>query len=152
MSAGSCAPISYMFVPKKVKHKKTFRMKRKNMESRGTELNFGTYGLKSLGDVWLTGRQIEAARRAIIRYLRKRGKMWIRIFPTIPVTSKGEGMKMGKGKGAVDHYIFPLKPGRIIFEISGISIEKAKEAFSRATDKLPIKTKMIVSDEIKDTN
>lgn len=136
-----------MFVPKKVKHKKTFRIKKKNIESRGTELNFGNYGLKSLDNKWLNSRQLEAARRAIIRYLRKGGKMWIRVFPTIPVTNKGNEMPMGKGKGSVDHYIFPLKPGRIIFEISGISQEKAREAFSRATNKLPVKTKVIVLDK-----
>ncbi len=127
-------------------------MKKKKLESRGMKLNFGDYGLKSLGDVWLTGRQIEAARRAIVRYLRKGGKMWIRVFPTIPVTSKGSEMPMGKGKGSVEYYIFPLRPGRIIFEISGISEEMAKEAFSRATDKLPVKTKMIIAEKAVSKN
>ncbi len=137
-----------MFIPKKVKHRKTFRMKRLGKESRGTELNFGSYGLKSLENRWINARQLEAARRAIIRYLRKGGRLWTRIFPTIPVTKKGSEMPMGKGKGSVDHYIYSIKPGRIIFEISGISLEKAKEAFSRASDKLPVKTKIIISSEI----
>lgn len=130
-------------MPKKVKHRKWRKRSPKGIENRSTELAFGSYGLKSMGTKWITSRQIEAARRAIIRYLRKGGKLWIRIFPDKPVTKKGTEVPMGGGKGSVDHYVFPIRPGRIIFELEGIPEEKAKEAFRKATDKLPIKTKFI---------
>ncbi|MBU2635046.1 50S ribosomal protein L16 [Patescibacteria group bacterium] len=132
-----------MLMPKKVKHRKWRKRSPKGIETRSTELAFGSYGLKSMGTKWITSRQIEAARRAIIRYLRKGGKLWIRIFPDKSVTKKGTEVPMGGGKGSVDHYVFPIRPGRIIFELEGISEEKAKEAFRKATDKLPIKTKFI---------
>ncbi len=132
-----------ILIPKKVKHRKWRKRASRTIGVRGSKLSFGSYGLKSLGEKWITSRQIEAARRAIIRYLRKGGKLWIRIFPDKPVTKKGTEVPMGGGKGAVDHYVFPIKPGRIIFEIEGISEEQAKEAFKKATDKLPIKTKFI---------
>jgi len=132
-----------MLSPKKVKHRKWCKGKSKGVENRSTKLAFGSYGLKSLGTKWITSRQIEAARRVIIRYLRKGGKLWIRIFPDKPVTRKGTEVPMGGGKGAVDHYVFPIRPGRIIFELEGIEEEKAKEAFKRAGDKLPLKTKFI---------
>ncbi len=130
-------------MPKKVKHRKWQKGVSKGIESRSTELAFGSYGLKSLGTKWLTSRQIEAARRAVIRYLKKGGKLWIRIFPAKPVTKKGTEVPMGGGKGGVDHYVFPIRPGRIIFELEGIPEEQAKEAFERAADKLPVKTKFI---------
>ena len=130
-------------MPKKVKHRKWRKRSPKGIETRSTELAFGSYGLKSMGTKWITSRQIEAARRAIIRYLRKGGKLWIRIFPDKPVTKKGTEVPMGGGKGSVDHYVFPIRPGRIIFELEGIPEEKAKEAIRKATDKLPIKTKFI---------
>jgi len=133
-----------LLIPKKVKHRKwRKRTTSKGIEQKSTELAFGSFGLKSQGEKWITSRQIEAARRAIIRYLRKGGKLWIRIFPDKPVTQKGTEVPMGGGKGSVDHYVFPIRPGRIIFEIEGIPEEQAKEAFKRATDKLPIKTKFI---------
>jgi len=132
-----------ILMPKKVKHRKWRKRSPKGIETRSTELAFGSYGLKSMGTKWITSRQIEAARRAIIRYLRKGGKLWIRIFPDKPVTKKGTEVPMGGGKGSVDHYVFPVRPGRIIFELEGIPEEKAKEAFRKATDKLPIKTKFI---------
>lgn len=132
-----------ILMPKKVKHRKWRKRSPKGIETRSTELAFGSYGLKSMGTKWITSRQIEAARRAIIRYLRKGGKLWIRIFPDKPVTKKGTEVPMGGGKGSVDHYVFPIRPGRIIFELEGISEEKAKEAFRKASDKLPIKTKFI---------
>ena len=132
-----------IMMPKKVKHRKWRKRSPKGIETRSTELAFGSYGLKSMGTKWITSRQIEAARRAIIRYLRKGGKLWIRIFPDKPVTKKGTEVPMGGGKGSVDHYVFPIRPGRIIFELEGISEEKAKEAFRKASDKLPIKTKFI---------
>lgn len=129
--------------PRKVKYRKWQRGTSKGVENRGTELAFGSFGLKSLGTKWITARQIEAARRAIIRYLKKGGKLWIRIFPYKPITFKGIEVAMGGGKGDVDHYVFPIRPGRIIFELDGISEEVAKEAFRKANDKLPVKTKFI---------
>ncbi len=132
-----------LLIPKKVKHRKWFKGRSKGIERRGTELAFGSYGMKSLGTHWITSRQIEAARRAIIRYLRKGGKLWIRIFPDKPVTFKGVEVPMGGGKGSVDHYVYPIKPGRIIFELEGIKEESAREAFKKATAKLPIKTKFV---------
>jgi len=132
-----------MLLPKKVKHRKWRKGRSKGIESRATELAFGAFGLKSLGTKWLTARQIEAARRVIIRYLKKGGKLWIRIFPDKPVTRKGAEVPMGGGKGAVEHYVFPVRPGRIIFELDGIKEEIAREAFRKASDKLSIKTKFI---------
>ena len=119
------------------------RGKSKGIAARGTELVFGTFGLKSLDTLWITSRQIEAARRTIMRYLKKGGKLWIRIFPQKPVTTKGTEIPMGGGKGSVSHYVFPIRPGRIIFEIDGISEKEAQEALRKAGDKLPIKTKFI---------
>lgn len=132
-----------MLIPKKVKYRKGMQGRSKGVSTRGTELAFGSFGLKSLGTCWITSRQIEAARRAIIRYLKKGGKLWIRIFPQKPVTTKGTEIPMGGGKGKVSHYVFPIKPGRIIFEVTGIPEREAREAFRRAGDKLPIKTKFI---------
>ena len=133
-----------MLMPKKVKHRKWRKGISKGIENRSTELAFGSFGLKSLGTRRISARQIEAARRAILRYLKKGGKLWIRIFPAKPVTKKGTEVPMGGGKGAVDHYVFPIKPGRIIFELEGVKEELAREAFRKATDKLPIKTKFIM--------
>ena len=110
---------------------------------RGNVLAFGRYGLKSQGTKWIPSRQIEAARRAIIRYLRKGGKMWIRIFPDKPITKKGAETPMGGGKGGVDHYVFAIKPGRIIFEIEGITEDMAKEALRKAAAKLSVKTSIV---------
>lgn len=132
-----------ILMPSKVKHRKWHKGKSKGRELRGTKLTFGSYGLKSLETRWISGRQLEAARRAIIRYLRKGGKLWVRIFPAKPVTKKGTEVPMGGGKGSVDHYVFPIRPGRIIFELDGIKEEIAKEAFKMASDKLPIKTKFV---------
>lgn len=132
-----------MLMPKKVKHRKWQKGRSKGIESRGSELAFGKFGLKSLETHWITSRQIEAGRRAILRYLKKGGKLWIRIFPQKPVTTKGVEVPMGGGKGSVSHYVFPIKPGRIIFELEGIKEEEAKEALRKAGTKLPIKTKFI---------
>ncbi|PIR71383.1 MAG: 50S ribosomal protein L16 [Candidatus Nealsonbacteria bacterium CG_4_10_14_0_2_um_filter_37_10] len=132
-----------MLMPKKVKHRKWRKGVSKGIETRGTELAFGSFGLKSLGTKWISGRQIEASRRAILRYLKKGGKLWIRIFPAKPVTKKGVEVPMGGGKGAVDHYVFPIKPGRIIFELEGVKETVAREALKMAADKLPVKTKFI---------
>jgi len=130
-------------MPKKVKHRKWHRGSSKNVETRATELNFGSFGLKSMGTKWVTARQLEAARRVIIRYLKKGGKLWIRIFPDKPVTFKGNEVPMGGGKGGVDHYVYPIRPGRMIFELDGVKEEIAREAFKMAGDKLPIKTKFV---------
>jgi len=132
-----------MLTPKKVKHRKWMKGRSRGVETRGTEISFGSYGLKSEGSKWVTARQIEAGRRAIIRYLRKGGKMWIRIFPDKPVSKKGAETPMGGGKGAVDHYVFPVKPGRMIFEVEGIKEELAKEALRKAAAKLPVKTRFV---------
>jgi len=134
-------------MPRKVKHRKWQRGKSRGVDTRGTSLVFGSYGLKSLETRWITSRQIEAARRAIIRYLKKGGKLWIRIFPDKPFTKKGTEVPMGGGKGSVDHYVFPIKPGRIIFELEGIKETEAEEALKKAADKLPIKTKLIKKHE-----
>lgn len=136
-----------MLTPKKVKHRKWRKGTSKGLSSRGTELAFGSYGLKSQGTKWIPSRQIEAARRAIIRYLRKGGKMWIRIFPDKPVTKKGAETPMGGGKGGVDHYAFPIKPGRIIFEVEGISETMAREALRKAAAKLSVKTSIVQREE-----
>lgn len=132
-----------ILMPKKVKHRKWRKGTSKGKETRGGELSFGSFGLMSLNTCWVTARQIEASRRAILRYLKKGGKLWIRIFPVKPVTKKGTEVPMGGGKGSVDHYVFPIKPGRIIFELDGIKEETVREAFRKAADKLPIKTKLI---------
>ena len=132
-----------ILMPKKVKHRKWRKGRSKGIDRRGAELVFGTFGLKSLEARWISARQIEAARRAIIRYLKKGGKLWIRIFPDKPVTKKGTEVPMGGGKGSVDHYVFPIKPGRILFELEGIKESEAKDALSKAADKLPIKTRFV---------
>ena len=134
-----------MLMPKKVKHRKLHKGRRrsKGVANRGTEFAFGSFGLKAMASKWMTSRQIEAARRAIIKYLRKGGKLWIRVFPAKAVTRKGTEVPMGGGKGAVDHYVVVIKPGRILFELEGIKEEDAREAFRKAGDKLPIKTKFI---------
>lgn len=132
-----------MLMPRKVKHRKWHKGRSKGISRRANELAFGSLGLKSMGTKWLTSRQIEAARRAIIRYLKKGGKLWIRIFPDKPVTRKGIETPMGGGKGSVEFYVFPIKPGRIIFEMDGIDESQAREALQKAAAKLPIKTKIV---------
>ncbi len=136
-----------MLAPKKVKFRKMQKGHSKGIETRGTKLSFGTYGLKAMGTKWLTAKQIEAARRAIIRYLKKGGKLWVRVFPDKPVTSKGVEAPLGGGKGAVSHYVFPVKPGRILFELAGLDEAMAREAFRKAQTKIPIKLKFIKEDE-----
>ncbi len=113
----------------------------KGRASRGTEVVFGDFGLQALEPGWITARQIEAARRALVRYMRRRGKVWIRIFPDKPVTKKPAETRMGKGKGSVDHWVAVVRPGRILFEISGVPEESAREAMRLAAHKLSIKTK-----------
>lgn len=133
-------------MPKKVKHRKWHKGRRRfrdSVETRATEINFGSFGLKALESKWITGRQLEAARRYIIRYLKKGGKLWIRIFPDKPVTFKGAEVGMGGGKGAVDHYVYRIKPGRMIFELDGLKEDVSREALEGAGSKLPIKTKFV---------
>jgi large subunit ribosomal protein L16 len=136
-----------MLMPKRVKYMKQFRGRMKGMASRGTEIQFGDYGLQALEPGWITARQIEAARRALVRYMRRRGKVWIRIFPDKPVTKRAAESRMGKGKGAVDHWVAVVKPGRILFEISGVTREGAQEAMRLANHKLPIHTKFAEREE-----
>jgi large subunit ribosomal protein L16 len=134
-----------MFIPKKVKHRKHQKGRRKErlVETRGTEVSFGSFGLKATTAKWVTSNQIEASRRMIIRYLKKGGKLWIRIFPDKVITRKGQEVPMGGGKGSPDHYVFPVKPGRMLFELEGIEEKDAREAFKKAGDKLPVKTKFV---------
>ena len=132
-----------MLMPKRVKYRKQFRGRMKGMAKGGTELMQGNYGLQALEPGWITSRQIEAVRRAMVRQMRRRGKYWIRIFPDKPVTAKPAETRMGKGKGAVDHWVAVVKPGRIMFEVSGVAEETALEALRRASYKLPIKTQIV---------
>jgi large subunit ribosomal protein L16 len=132
-----------LLMPKKSKHRKWQKGRIKGIEARGTELAFGSFGLKSLGSKWITARQIEAGRRAILRYLKKGGKMWIRIFPDKPISRKGTEVPMGGGKGNVEFYAYPIKPGRIMIELEGIEEKMAKEALEKAAAKFPIKTKFV---------
>ena len=135
-----------LLAPRKTKHKKAHKGKpshKLNVATRGVTVSFGEYGLQSLDAKWITARQIESARRAISRYTSRGGKVWVRIFPHKPVTAKSAEVGMGKGKGAVDHYIVNLKSGKVLFEISGVTEEIAKEALKRAGDKLPVRTKFI---------
>ncbi len=137
-----------MLMPKRVKYRKQMRGRMKGKATRGTEVTFGEYGLQALEPAWVTARQIEAARRAIVRHVRRRGKYWIRIFPDKPVTAKPAETRMGKGKGAVDHWVAVVKPGRIMFELSGVSEEMAREAMRLAAHKLPIKCQFVRREEI----
>jgi large subunit ribosomal protein L16 len=132
-----------MLMPKRVKYRKQMRGRMKGRASRGAEVQFGEWGLQALEPVWLTSRQIEAARRTMVRYIKRRGKIWIRVFPDKPVTKKAAETRMGKGKGAVDHWVAVIKPGRVLFEMGGISPEEAQEALRLAAFKLPIKTRII---------
>ena len=132
-----------MFQPKKVKHRKWHKGRSRGIETRGESLSFGAYGLKSLEARWITARQIEAARRAMTHYIQREGKIWIRIFPDKPITKKPPEVTLGGGKGAVDHYVAAIKPGRILFEMDGVKPEIAEEALRLAAHKLPVKTKVV---------
>jgi len=132
-----------MLLPKKVKHRKEFRGRLKGKSIRGSKLSFGQYGLQALEPSWITNRQIEAARIAITRCIKRGGKIWINIFPHKPVTKKPAETRMGSGKGAPDKWVAIVKPGRIMFELSGVSEELAKDAMRRASHKLPIKCKFV---------
>jgi len=134
-----------MLTPRKVKHRKWHQQAGTSgrQASRSTKVSFGSHGLKATTASWITSRQIEAARRVIVRYTRKHGKMWIRIFPDKPITFHGNEMKMGKGKGAPDYYVFSVKPGTVMFEVDGILEEDAKKALTLAGHKLPVKTRVV---------
>ena len=129
-----------MLLPKRVKHRKVQKGRRRGLAYRGCELNFGEFGLKALECAWVTNRQIEAARIAITRHVKRGGKLWINIFPDKPITKKAAETRMGKGKGNPEQWVAVVKPGRIMFEIEGVTLELAREAMLRAAHKLPIKT------------
>ena len=132
-----------MLQPKRVKYRKIQRGRRKGTAHSGKKVDFGEYGLQALEAHWITSGQIEAARRAIVHHVKRGGKIWIRVFPDKPVTSRPPETRMGKGKGAVDHWVAVVKPGRVLFEIAGIREDMAKEALRLASHKLPIKTQII---------
>jgi large subunit ribosomal protein L16 len=133
-----------MLAPKRVKHRKWHKGRTSGQATKGADLAFGSFGLKTLSAGWLTARQIEAARRAMTRYIQRGGKVWLRIFPDKPVTKKGAETPMGGGKGSVDHYVAPVKPGRILFEMDGVTADMAREAMRLASHKLPVKTKIVI--------
>lgn len=132
-----------MLTPRKVKHRKRFKVRTKGVATRKLDVAFGQYGLKATTGSWITARQIEAARRAMTRFVQRGGKIWIRIFPDNPVTLKGGEIRMGGGKGSVDHYIADVKAGMMLFEMDGVNEEQAKEAMRLAAHKLPVKTKFV---------
>lgn len=136
-----------MLMPKRVKYRKAHRGRMKGKATRGNRVSFGEFGLQALEPAWITSRQIEAARRAIVRHVRRGGKLWIRVFPDKPVTKKPAESRMGSGKGSVDHWVAVVKPGRVLFEIAGVREEQAREAFRLASHKLPIKTQFITREE-----
>ncbi len=133
-----------MLQPKRTKYRKQQKGRNRTIAMRGHRVSFGSFGMKAMEGAFITSRQIEAARVALTRYMKREGKVWIRIFPDKPITSKPLEVRMGKGKGALDHYIARVQPGRIMFEIDGVPIDKAREAFRLGAQKLPVKTKFVV--------
>jgi large subunit ribosomal protein L16 len=132
-----------MLMPKRVKYRKVHRGRRRGIASRGNQVSFGDYGLQALAPAWLSSRQIEAARRAIVRYLRRGGKLWIRVFPDHPVTKRPAETRMGGGKGAVEFWAAVVRPGLMLFEVAGVTEEEAKAAMRLASHKLPIATQFV---------
>ena len=132
-----------MLQPKKTKFRKAFKGRIKGDAKGGTSLNFGSYGLKALEPERVTARQIEAARRALTRHMKRAGRVWIRVFPDVPVSKKPLEVRMGSGKGAVEYWVVRIKPGRILFELDGVPVALAKEALALAAAKLPIKTRFV---------
>ncbi len=132
-----------MFIPKKLKHRKQHRGHTRGVATAGTNIDFGQFALKSLENAWVTARQIEAARRAMTRYVQRGGKIWIRLFADKPVTVHGNESPMGGGKGAVDHFVCVVKKGKILFEMDGVTRQQAQEAMRLASYKLPVKTKFL---------
>jgi len=133
-----------MLQPKKTKYRKQQKGKMKGNAQRGHQLAFGSFGIKTMEEAWITGRQIEAARQAITRHMKREGQLWIRIFPDKPVTKKPAEVRMGKGKGAPEYFVARINPGRILFEIEGVSMVIAKEALRLGAQKLPVETKTVV--------
>lgn len=138
-----------MLMPKKVKHRKQMKGRNRGMAQRGAAISFGEFGLKAMESGWITDRQIEAARIAMTRHVKRGGKIWIRMFPDKPVTKKPAETRMGSGKGAPDHWVAVIKPGRILYEIEGVSEELAREAMRLAAQKLPLKTKFVSRAELE---
>ena len=136
-----------MLMPKKVKHRKQMRGRMTGAATRGSEISFGEYGLKCLEPAWITDRQIEAARIAMTRHIKRGGKIWIRMFPDKPVTKKPAETRMGKGKGAPDHWVAVVRPGKVLFEMEGVPTEMAQEAMRLAAHKLPMKTRFLARDQ-----
>lgn len=134
-----------MLQPKRVKYRRAFRGRRTGLATRGSSIEFGDYALKTMESGWVTARQIESARRAMTHYTKRGGRIWIRIFPHKPITRKPAEVRMGSGKGAVDHYVAVVKPGTIIFEMGGVEHDVAKEAMRRASRKLPLEIKFITN-------
>jgi large subunit ribosomal protein L16 len=132
-----------MLQPKKTKYRRMQKGRMKGNAQRGNQLAFGSFGIKALESAWITGRQIEAARQAITRHMKREGQLWIRIFPAKPITKKPAEVRMGKGKGAPEGFVYPITPGRIIFELEGVPFEVAKEALRLGAQKFPITTKMV---------
>jgi len=137
-----------MLVPKRFKYRKMHRGRMKGMATRGNVLSFGDYGLQATECCWMTSRQLEAARRAIVHHVKRGGKIWIRVFPDKPVTQKPAETRMGGGKGVVDHYVAVIKPGHLIFELAGVSQESAREAMRLAAQKLPSRTRFVAREEL----
>ncbi|HSG67658.1 MAG TPA: 50S ribosomal protein L16 [Bacteroidales bacterium] len=133
-----------MLQPKKTKYRKQQKGKMKGNAERGSQLAFGSFGIKTLESHWITGRQIEAARQAVTRYMKREGQIWIRIFPDKPVTKKPAEVRMGKGKGSPEYFVARVNPGRILFEAEGVPLDIAKEALRLAAQKLPVKCKFVV--------
>jgi large subunit ribosomal protein L16 len=133
-----------MLQPKKTKYRRMQKGRMKGNAQRGTQLAFGSFGIKALESAWITGRQIEAARQAITRHMKREGQLWIRIFPAKPITKKPAEVRMGKGKGAPEGFVYPITPGRMIFELEGVPFEVAKEALRLGAQKFPITTKFVV--------
>ncbi|WP_407495048.1 50S ribosomal protein L16 [Pseudooceanicola sp. MF1-13] len=136
-----------MLQPKRTKYRKQFKGRIKGEAKGGSDLNFGTYGLKATQPERVSARQIEAARRAMTRHMKRQGRVWIRIFPDVPVTAKPIEVRMGKGKGSVDRWVCKVKPGRVMFEIDGVNEEIAREALRLAAMKLPVKTRVVVRED-----
>ena len=136
-----------MLQPKRTKFRKQHKGRIKGVAKGGSDLNFGTYGLKALEPERVTARQIEASRRAMTRHMKRQGRVWIRIFPDVPVTAKPIEVRMGKGKGSVDRWVCKVKPGRVMFEIDGVAEDVAQEALRLAAMKLPIKTRVVVRED-----
>ena len=134
-----------MLQPKRTKYRKQHKGRNTGLAHKGHKVSFGSFGLKATTQGRITSRQLESARIAMTRYMKREGKVWIRIFPDKPITSKPAEVRMGKGKGALDHYVAVVKPGRIMFEVSGVPIDVAKEALRLAAQKLPVKTKFIIA-------